>query len=468
MRLGLVILVVAVLLVASGTSARWLNPYEIPEEMKNNPPPGSHWDEEAGLFALDNPVPLMPPQKMSLTIDEDEIYFDDAMVRYYAVQQEGYYAVLRFPTPSCGERKWVLTAAWVGVYNIDMPPDPGELVVYDHEPGNCLGDVLGIADFSPDAYIGEGLPAQWQQVDFYPWVPITEPEFWIAWDYRPGTWEPSVYSLGFLGPGVPEEEQLRSHEVGFFPCPLSIPEPYVWLIRAFGHCDGPMTGHPIDIKPQSCPNPLGVKDKGVIPMAILGTNRFNVYNIDPATVRLDGDIVPLRWAYEDVAEPFPGELCDCWTKGADGYVDLTLKFSAPEVVRHLGDIENGDILELTLSWTLYDGTQMSGSDCMIVRDGGKGPQDFADRTEQNSFALFQNSPNPFRRGTRICFSLPEKRHTTLTVHDVTGRLVSVVADGEFSAGAHTVEWTADVPAGVYFYRIAAGELAAGRRMVVLR
>jgi hypothetical protein len=43
-----------------------------------------------------------------------------------------------------------------------------------------------------------------------------------------------------------------------------------------------------------------------------------------------------------------------------------------------------------------------------------------------------------------------------------------VADGEFTAGSHTVEWNADVPAGVYFCRIEAGENNAGRRMVVLR
>ena len=59
---------------------------------------------------------------------------------------------------------------------------------------------------------------------------------------------------------------------------------------------------PIDIKPQSCPNPLNVKKKGVLPVAILGTADFDVNEVDPATVELEG-VAPLRWDWEDVATP---------------------------------------------------------------------------------------------------------------------------------------------------------------------
>jgi hypothetical protein len=464
MRFALVMLAVAAVLAACSASARWLDPGDIPEEMKNNPPAGSHWNEELGIFVLDVPIPVLNPAGVSLQTLDEEIYFDNSEVIYWAPQQNDYFALVRFPTPECGGNGWLLTAVRIGVYNIGPNPDPGEVVIYDHEPDNCIGDVLGFADFVPEPYIGSGLPAQWQKVDLYPPVEIPGPEFWVALDYRPG--EPgdptqtSVYGAGHFLPGLPDEDQYRSHEVGEWPCPLNIDWPRAWLIRAMGHCDGLMTDHPVDIKPMSCPNPLGVKNKGVIPMAILGTDMFDVSEVDPTTVRLEDELVPIRWAYEDAAEPFPGELCDCWTNGPDGYADLTLKFDAPEVVEYLGDIQHGDVLELTLSWELYDGREMSGSDCMIVRAKGKGPQSYVDRIENNRFALFQNSPNPFKSGTSICFSLPEKSHTTLTVHDLSGRLVSVVADGEFTAGVHTVEWNANVPSGFYFYRIKAGELAA--------
>ncbi|MQY56694.1 hypothetical protein GH140_00640, partial [bacterium] len=61
----------------------------------------------------------------------------------------------------------------------------------------------------------------------------------------------------------------------------------------------------VDIKPGSCPNPLNLKSKGVLPIAILGTEDFDVTKIDPATLILvregyeEPGVSPLRWAYED-------------------------------------------------------------------------------------------------------------------------------------------------------------------------
>ena len=51
---------------------------------------------------------------------------------------------------------------------------------------------------------------------------------------------------------------------------------------------------PVDIKPTSCPNPLNPKSNGVVPVAILGTADFDVSQIDPASILLEG-VAPLRW-----------------------------------------------------------------------------------------------------------------------------------------------------------------------------
>ncbi|NIN69480.1 MAG: hypothetical protein GTO63_33310, partial [Anaerolineae bacterium] len=50
----------------------------------------------------------------------------------------------------------------------------------------------------------------------------------------------------------------------------------------------------LDIKPGSCPNPLNTRSNAVLPVAILGTDVFDVNDIDPATVMLEG-VSPLRW-----------------------------------------------------------------------------------------------------------------------------------------------------------------------------
>lgn len=135
----------------------------------------------------------------------------------------------------------------------------------------------------------------------------------------------------------------------------------------------PLPAVPLDIKPQSCPNPLSLKEKGVLAIAILGTDTFDVSQVDPVTVRLEG-VSPLRWSLEDVStpyEPFTGKAdpYNCNEYGPDGYLDLTLKFKAKEVVAALGEINDGDVLILHLLANLreeYGGTLIAGEDVVVI------------------------------------------------------------------------------------------------------
>jgi hypothetical protein len=126
----------------------------------------------------------------------------------------------------------------------------------------------------------------------------------------------------------------------------------------------------IDIKPGSCPNPLNVNDKGLLPVAICGSENFDVSTIDTASVRLEG-VAPVRSSYEDVATPMPGgaEPCECITSGPDGQLDLTLKFNVQDIVAALVQVNDGDELELTLTGALdeaFSGTPIEGRDCVII------------------------------------------------------------------------------------------------------
>lgn len=137
----------------------------------------------------------------------------------------------------------------------------------------------------------------------------------------------------------------------------------------------------IDIKPGSCPNPLNVKSKGVLPVAVLGTEDFDVTDIDPETILLTREgyegyvVTPIRWSYEDVATPFEGEECDCHDLDGDGYLDLTLKFKTRELVDVL-DLEDeaGNMILLILTGNLKEeegGKSIIGSDCIKVLKTGK-------------------------------------------------------------------------------------------------
>jgi hypothetical protein len=133
----------------------------------------------------------------------------------------------------------------------------------------------------------------------------------------------------------------------------------------------------MDIKPGSCPNPLNHRSKGVLPVAILGTEDFDVMTVDPATILLTRNgyeemgVSPLRWEWEDVATPFDGELCDCHDMNGDGYMDLTLKFKIQELVQSLElDTLAGETIPLMIMGNLKEengGTPFKGRDCVSIK-----------------------------------------------------------------------------------------------------
>lgn len=124
----------------------------------------------------------------------------------------------------------------------------------------------------------------------------------------------------------------------------------------------------LDVKPESCPNPLSNKDRGIIPVAILGTDTFDVSDVDVSTALLEG-VSPKRSALEDVATPYtngisdPPDRNDCNTDGADGYTDLVLHFDAQDVFAAVSPAD-GDVVVVTLTGNLLDGTPIVGVDVM--------------------------------------------------------------------------------------------------------
>jgi len=131
-----------------------------------------------------------------------------------------------------------------------------------------------------------------------------------------------------------------------------------------------------DIKPKGCPNPINTTDKGALPVAVLGSETFDVTQIDPTSIRLEHlkGVIPLSWALKDVAAPYEPllgkeDIYDCNEAGPDGFLDLTLKFNVQEVVAALGDLNDGDVLVLHLTGKLleeYGGTPIVGEDVVRI------------------------------------------------------------------------------------------------------
>lgn len=96
-----------------------------------------------------------------------------------------------------------------------------------------------------------------------------------------------------------------------------------------------------------------------------------------------------------------------------------------------------------------------------------------------SFELLQNYPNPFWSGatsrsagnptTGIQFSVSSERWVSLKVYDVLGKEVATLVDEKKPAGHYHVVFDAkNLPSGIYFYRLRAGDFAATRKMLLVR
>ncbi|MCX6640019.1 MAG: DUF2961 domain-containing protein [bacterium] len=85
------------------------------------------------------------------------------------------------------------------------------------------------------------------------------------------------------------------------------------------------------------------------------------------------------------------------------------------------------------------------------------------------FSLSQNFPNPFNSTTRIQFSLPKSGIAKLTIYDLQGRQVAVLAKGWSAAGRHEVLWQADnFGSGIYFLRLEQDKKAQIRKILMLK
>lgn len=84
------------------------------------------------------------------------------------------------------------------------------------------------------------------------------------------------------------------------------------------------------------------------------------------------------------------------------------------------------------------------------------------------FVLEQNYPNPFRdQGTTIRFTLPQSERVNLSLYDLHGRLIKVLVNGAKDAGTHAITVDAgSLTAGVYYYKIQAGDFSDVKKMTV--
>ena len=93
-----------------------------------------------------------------------------------------------------------------------------------------------------------------------------------------------------------------------------------------------------------------------------------------------------------------------------------------------------------------------------------------ERTEiPNEFLLTQNYPNPFNPFTTIEYQIPEMVFVNIKVYDVLGNELRILVNEEQNSGIYKITFEAgNLPSGVYFYRIQAGNFIETKKMLLLR
>jgi len=87
----------------------------------------------------------------------------------------------------------------------------------------------------------------------------------------------------------------------------------------------------------------------------------------------------------------------------------------------------------------------------------------------NTFALYQNYPNPVNPDTKIKFILPKQEKVKIEIFNLLGQKVITLVDKIYRAGQHEIDFNGNnVSSGVYFYRIDAGNYHDVKKMTLLR
>ena len=85
------------------------------------------------------------------------------------------------------------------------------------------------------------------------------------------------------------------------------------------------------------------------------------------------------------------------------------------------------------------------------------------------FVLNQNYPNPFNPITTLCYKIPEKQTVSLSIFDLSGRLVETIFDDQLEPGTFKILWNASAhSSGVYFAILENGKNRIVQKLILLK
>jgi len=151
------------------------------------------------------------------------------------------------------------------------------------------------------------------------------------------------------------------------------------------------------------------------------------------------------------------------------------------------DSNDSTMIILQLSDTIHQGDNVTISysgESVFSEDGGQlepfGPEKVYNRLDEeagileeentnSTYQLIQNYPNPFNAVTYIEFQLPKKENVLLSIYNISGQEIEMLANEVLDAGKHRYQWNADkYPGGVYFYQLKTPKFTSFGKMILLK
>jgi len=87
----------------------------------------------------------------------------------------------------------------------------------------------------------------------------------------------------------------------------------------------------------------------------------------------------------------------------------------------------------------------------------------------SDYRLSQNYPNPFNPSTKIKYSIPQSSTVLIKVFDILGNEIKTLVNEEKQAATYEITWSAEnLPSGVYFYQLKAGDFIQTRKMILMK
>ncbi len=158
------------------------------------------------------------------------------------------------------------------------------------------------------------------------------------------------------------------------------------------------------------------------------------------------------------------------SNGADSVASITLG-KIDSIIAAWG-VVIGDSLRgrwFTKAYTQFDSLSPSNSNFIITFIRGLIGIEPISQIIPKEYFVNPNYPNPFNPVTKIKFGLPKESFVKITVYDILGKEVAILANEQLKPGEFEVDWKADnYPSGIYFYRVEAGSFVKTSKMMLVK